>query len=46
MKLCQFCLGCNKLELEYFIGINRCNNFIPAVENWQEIYRNNLSNKK
>lgn len=39
-KLCHYCLGCNKLELESFNGVYRCNNFVPGIENWQEKYRN------
>lgn len=35
-RLCYYCLGCNRLEDENFKGINRCQNFVPAVENWQE----------
>lgn len=44
-KLCYYCLGCNKLELEYFTGINRCSNFAPAIKKWQEKYNNELRKK-
>lgn len=44
-KLCYYCLSCNKLELEHFTGINRCENFIPAIKNWQEKYNNELGKK-
>lgn len=43
--LCKKCLGCNKLELEEFEGIYRCNNFISAIENWKEKYNNELKKK-
>ena len=27
-KLCNTCLGCNRLELENFNGVYRCNNYV------------------
>lgn len=39
-NLCKFCMGCNQLENEDFRPKNRCNNFAPGIENWQEKYRN------
>ena len=44
-KLCHYCLGCNKLELESFNGVYRCNNFIQAMENWREKYNDELRKK-
>lgn len=44
-KLCHYCLGCNKLELESFTGVYRCNNFIQAIKNWREKYNDELRKK-
>lgn len=41
-KLCKFCLGCNKLEDEYFNGVMRCNNFMAGIDNWQEKWKEEL----
>ena len=41
-KLCYYCLGCYKLEIENFAGVNRCNNFVTCIENWQEKWREEL----
>ena len=29
-RKCHTCLGCNKLELEDFNGVYRCNNYIKG----------------
>lgn len=29
---CYTCLGCNRLSLENFKGVYRCNNYIKGVE--------------
>ena len=29
-KLCFYCLGCNKLENEYFSGVIQCKNFVAG----------------
>jgi len=36
-KLCHYCMGCNKEEMELFEGTRNCKNFTPAIENWQEL---------
>lgn len=36
--VCYYCYGCNKLSLENYMGVRRCEKFIPAVKNWQEEY--------
>ena len=35
-KLCKYCIGCNKLELEQFNGVRNCSNFIQAEPDWQK----------
>ena len=35
-KLCKYCMGCNKLELEQFEGVHNCSNFIQAEPDWRE----------
>lgn len=31
-KICFTCLGCNRLELEEFNGVYRCNNYAKGTE--------------
>lgn len=45
-KLCWYCNGCNKEEIDGFEGIRNCKNFIVAIENWQELMRKELRNGK
>ena len=40
-NICQYCLGCNRLEQE-FKGVLRCNNFVPGYKDWQERLREEL----
>mgnify|MGYP003571329884 CR=1 FL=1 len=48
--LCKYCLGCNKLEINNFIGTRNCKGFVPGYENWRQMYdralKNNLKNKE
>lgn len=30
--LCYTCYGCNRLELQWFMGINKCENYINACK--------------
>ena len=41
-KLCYYCLGCNKLEINNFAGVNRCENFETGMDKWQEKWREEL----
>lgn len=41
-KLCYYCLGCVKEEEKKFKAVNRCKNFVPGRENWQEKIREEL----
>lgn len=41
-KLCKYCLGCNKLEDENFVGVMNCKYFVPGYENWSEMRREEL----
>jgi len=47
-KICKYCYGCNKLELEDFNGVVRCNNFMQGkdmAEYYKEIRRNRQGGK-
>lgn len=35
-KLCFYCLGCNKLENEYFSGVIQCKNFVAGAKNYKK----------
>lgn len=39
-NLCKYCFGCNRLELENFFGVNKCDDFIGAEKHYK-----NLKNK-
>lgn len=41
-KLCFYCMGCNKEEIELFNGVRNCKNFAPTIGNWQEFMRREL----
>ncbi len=41
-KLCKYCLGCNKLEDENFVGVMNCKYFVAGYENWTEMRREEL----
>lgn len=41
-KLCNYCLGCEKLSCEKFDGVMRCSNFMAGVDNWQEKWKGAL----
>ena len=41
-KLCLYCLGCNKLEVESFDGVMRCKNFVAGQADWQERWKEAL----
>lgn len=43
-KICYYCLGCNQLENEDFIGVMRCKGFIPGIDNWQEKWKEQMKN--
>lgn len=43
--LCKYCLGCNKLEDERFIGVKRCKSFCPGYEDWRKNYFEALNKK-
>jgi len=45
-KICKYCYGCNKLELENFEGFINCSNFLPADKKWQEKYYEALRRNK
>jgi len=45
-RLCAWCNGCNKLEIEEFEGVRNCANFAPCFENWQDEYRKALLKEK
>jgi hypothetical protein len=40
--LCYYCLGCNRLEDEKFIGVMNCKYFVAGYENWSEMRREEL----
>lgn len=42
-KLCFYCYGCNKLEIEQFKGVSRCKDFVSAVADYQEKIREELT---
>ncbi len=44
--VCKYCLGCNRLGIEDFNGIKRCNGFVPAYSDWQERYYKALKEEK
>ena len=44
-KLCDFCLGCNKLEEKSFKGVMNCKNFI-AGRDTKEFYKKLKEGKK
>lgn len=35
-KLCNYCMGCMKLENEQFNGVHNCSNFIQIEPGWQK----------
>ena len=37
-KICYYCLGCNKLEMEEFEGVMNCKDFMQGKE-LQEYYK-------
>lgn len=41
-KLCYYCYGCNKMELEYFNGTRNCRNFTSVTEEWEKQWREEL----
>ena len=45
-KLCYYCLGCNQLENENFIGVMRCKDFLPDTADWQEKWKEALKSEK
>lgn len=46
LSLCKYCLGCNSLEDTSFIEKKRCKNFIPGINNYQELILNAMKNIK
>ena len=36
--VCDYCLGCNRLENNFFKKLKHCPNFVPANTNWHEEY--------
>lgn len=44
-KLCYYCNGCNKEEINGFDGVRNCKNFMPAVANWNELMGRELKKK-
>ena len=38
-KLCYYCMGCNQQENSDYKPVNRCNDFMAGIENWQEKLR-------
>lgn len=38
--LCRKCLGCNQLEMPYFRGVYRCNNFVDERGSILQVSRN------
>ena len=44
--VCYYCYGCNKLEIEKFNGVKRCEKFVPAYSDWQEKYYKALKEEK
>ena len=43
--ICQYCLGCKKLEILEFKGVHRCKNYVPSQIDWQEYYYEELKKK-
>ncbi|MCI8518574.1 MAG: hypothetical protein HFJ51_00025 [Clostridia bacterium] len=41
-NICNYCFGCNKEEQEEFKPVMRCENFVSAIEDWQEKLREEL----
>lgn len=41
-KLCYYCLGCNQLENENFIGVMRCKSFVSGMTDWQEKWKEKM----
>ena len=41
-KLCNYCIGCNLLEIDTFNGIRNCWNFEKYKDNWYEEYYKEL----
>ena len=40
--ICYYCIGCNAEELDNFTPRERCNNFVSAVQDWEEKMREEL----
>lgn len=38
---CKSCLGCNRLEIEEFKGIEECSNYAKRKEYCRRLYKNN-----
>ena len=45
-KLCLYCLGCNKLEVESFDGVMRCKYFVTGQADWQEKWKEALKSSE
>ena len=45
-KVCFYCYGCNKLEIDQFKGVSRCKYFVSAIVDYQEKIREELKKIK
>lgn len=36
--VCKWCIGCNRMEVEEFKGVARCEGFVPGYIDWYEKY--------
>ena len=43
--ICYYCYGCERLSDEQFNGARNCKGFMPAVEKWQEMMREELKKR-
>lgn len=44
-KLCYYCMGCNQQGNSDYKPVNRCNDFMAGIENWQEKLREEQKNE-
>lgn len=45
-KICKYCYGCGKLELEQFEGLINCSKFLATDKDWQDKYYKALRRNK
>lgn len=44
--ICQYCLGCNRLENSEFEGVRNCSNFFTYYNNWYKDFIKNIYDQK